>query len=168
LLIPVHRKLVNDYNVDVSSSSEFFGNHADAIMVDGIGIGAGVVDRLKQLGYPVFDVVSGASASDPKYFNKRAEMWDRTKQWLKAGGWIPDDKELKEELTYPEYFYTTKDQLQIESKDDMKKRNLNSPDVAESLVYTFAEQLGPRLERDDNDDDEHVNVRRQASVVTGY
>jgi len=141
---------------------------ADAIMVDGIGIGAGVVDRLKQLGYPVFDVVAGAKAIDVKYFNKRAEMWDRTLEWLKAGGWIPNDRELKEELTYPEFRYTLKDQLQIESKDDMKDRGLNSPDVAESLVYTFAEQLGPRLERDDDDDDEHVNPRRQASVVTGY
>jgi hypothetical protein len=152
-----------------SHAAEAFRSYkADAIMVDGIGIGAGVVDRLKQLGYPVIDVVAGSKPECEKYLNKRAEMWARTKEWLEAGGWIPDDRELKEELCYPEFHYTLKDQLQIESKDDMRDRGLNSPDVAESLVYTFAEILGPRAGNDEDEEDNQASARRNVSMITGY
>ncbi len=151
----------------VTEIARIFNNHrADAIWVDGIGVGVGVVSRLSQLGYPVLGIISGMAAESPLYVNKRAEMWDRAKQWLKDGGWIPDDREFKEELTYPEHHYTLKDKLQIESKDDMKARGLNSPDLADAFIYTFAEQLGPRLEREEEYEDDAANTG--ASMVTGY
>lgn len=111
----------------------------DAICVDGIGIGAGVVDRLKELGAPVVDVQSAATAGDTrKYLNSRAEMWDRTADWLDDAS-LPDDQELIDELTAIQYGYNAKLQMQIEGKADLKKRILISPDKADSLVMTFSD-----------------------------
>lgn len=113
----------------------------DATFVDGNGLGAGVVDRLRQLGYPVIDVLGQASADDPaKYANKRAEMWGLMRQWLKTGS-IPDDPELRQALIGIEYGYNTKEAIQLESKDDMKKRGLPSPDEADAVALGFAQPV---------------------------
>lgn len=118
---------------------------ADAVMVDGGGVGGGVIDRLKQLGYSVYDVNFGSSAQDKdKYHNKTAEMWSRMREWLEEGGCIPDDVELVDELTSREYGFTDKGQVMMERKSDMKKRGLASPDVADSLALTFAVKVPRR------------------------
>jgi len=58
----------------------------DAVFIDG-GRGEGVIDRLRQLGHKdIFEVQFGSTANNPRYFNKRTEMWDLGKQWLEAGG----------------------------------------------------------------------------------
>ena len=112
---------------------------ADAVCVDGIGVGAGVVDRLEELGVPVVDVQSAASAEDPrKYFNCRSELWGRTKEWL-ADASIPDDKEMIHELTAPEYGYNSNMQIQVESTQSIKDRIHVSPDLATALVMTMAD-----------------------------
>lgn len=116
----------------------------DAIFIDGVGVGAGVVDRVKQLrpSSNVFDVNAGAVPHDPtKYFNKRAEMWGLTRDYLKALAELPDDNELLEELQAAEYGFSNKQQIQIEKKADMKARGLSSPDVADALCLTFAENI---------------------------
>jgi hypothetical protein len=119
--------------------------HADAMFVDEIGIGAGVVDRIHQVGRECIGVNVGRPAADPrKYFNKRAELWGRARDWLDAGGAIPDDQELKDDLTGPEYGYSASEQIQIEKKEDMKARGLASPDVADSLCLTFALPVSPK------------------------
>lgn len=111
---------------------------ADAIFVDGVGVGAGVVDRLRRLGAKVFDAQAGGRALDAdRFLNRRAEMWSAMRDWLLAGGAIPDDPELAEQLAAPEYAYNVADKLQLESKDDMKKRGLASPDCADALALTF-------------------------------
>ncbi len=122
---------------------------ADAIFVDGGGVGGGVVDRLRQLQVPVWDIQFGSKSdanqleSDGiRYANKRAEIWGALKEWLK-GGCIPDDRQLIEELSGPQYGYNVRNEIQLESKDDMKKRGLSSPDVADALALTFAYPVIP-------------------------
>lgn len=117
------------------------GLNVDAIFVDGNGIGGGVVDRLRQLGFEVIEVQLGNKAVDSKkYANRRAECWGRMKAWLK-GGCISDDIELETDLTGLEYGFNVREQIQLEKKEDMKKRGLASPDVADALSLTFAEDV---------------------------
>lgn len=112
------------------------------IFVDEGGVGAGVVDILRDDGYPARGIQFGGSADDPEaYDRKRDEMWGRTKEWLMAGGTIPNDQALKEDLTSPEYDYKPGGQLKLESKKDMKKRGLSSPDRGDALAITFAYKL---------------------------
>ncbi len=125
---------------------------ADAVFVDGGGNGGGVVDRLRQLNVPVFDIQFGAAAdlSQPGqelicYANKAAEMWGSMKAWL-AYGAIPDDVELRSQLEGREYGFVLhkgKDAIQLEKKSDMKKRGLSSPDIADALALTFAYKVLP-------------------------
>lgn len=121
-------------------------NKPDAIFVDGGGVGGGVVDRLRMLRQPVVEVQFGAkpdkATEDAQiiYANKRAEMWGTMREWLK-GGIIPDDQELRADLTGVEYGYVMKegkDAIQLEKKEDMKKRGLASPDKADALAISFA------------------------------
>lgn len=118
----------------------------DAVFVDGVGVGGGVVDRLRQMGYDVIDVQAGESATDKKkYRNKRAEMWDRMREFLKdSHPDLPEDNELETALTTPEYGFTVSDQLLLESKKDMKARGCASPDEADSLAMTFAEHISSK------------------------
>ncbi|WP_298069435.1 terminase [uncultured Mailhella sp.] len=112
--------------------------HAQAVFVDGVGVGAGVVDRLRQLGIPVVDAQAGARALDPaKYANRRAEMWGEMRDWLSLAFLPPGDRDLKQDLTGVEYGFTSSGALQLEKKEDMKKRGLASPDRADSLALTF-------------------------------
>ena len=112
---------------------------AEAVCVDGIGVGAGVVDRLEEMGVPVVDVQSAAMAEDKrKYRNSRAEIWCRMADWLESGS-IPDSKELVIELTAMEYGLNEKMQYVLESTDSVKERIGVSPDVATSLAMTMAD-----------------------------
>ena len=118
----------------------------DAVFVDGVGVGSGVVDRLRQLGFEVVDVISGKSPDEgnkDKYTNKRAEMWDRMKFWL-DGADIPDDRDLVADLMSPEYGFNGRMKLQLEKKEDMKKRGLASPDCADAVALTFSYSVAPK------------------------
>lgn len=116
-----------------------------AVFVDVVGIGAGVVDRLRQLGYSdrVVAVNAGESPLDNEhYVNKRAEMWDSMRTWLREIGCLdPDDRDLAAELMAPEYGYDARERIQLERKEDMKKRGLSSPDEADALALTFAQPV---------------------------
>lgn len=112
------------------------------VCIDSIGIGAGVVDRLHELGYS--DLVQGVNvarrAEEPKkYRNVRAECWDRMREWFiqDMPVEIPDSDELQTDLTKLGYDYDSSDRLLIESKDDAKKRGCLSPDTADALMLTF-------------------------------
>lgn len=114
----------------------------DAIFVDGSGgYGSGVVDRLRTLGHDPFEIEFGSRPTDPRYFNKRAEMWGEMKNWLRKGGSIPEDKQLINDLVAPEYKISLNGKLQLESKDKMKLRGLKSPDNADALALTFAAKV---------------------------
>jgi len=118
------------------------GAQMSAIMVDGIGLGSGVVDYLHDAGYPVLDVNVGAAAdSMDLYYNKRAECYMRMKDWFDSGGDIPDDPDLAGQLNALEYMYDTRERVRMEKKADMKARGLSSPDRADSLALSFAEHV---------------------------
>jgi hypothetical protein len=113
----------------------------DATVVDGDGIGAGVIDHITHRGYNrrLFEFHGGAGANDAaQYFNRRAEVWGAMREWLQSGSEIPDDPELADELCGPEYGFSSKQQIQLERKEDMKKRGLSSPDCADMLAMTFS------------------------------
>ena len=115
-----------------------------AVFVDMGGIGAGVVDRLHQLGYRnAIGIDFGSRADAPElYFNKRTEMWCLLRDWLKEQPELPDDRELADDLVAPEYGFTgDKGQIFLEKKADMKKRGLPSPDCGDSLALTFAQRV---------------------------
>ena len=80
----------------------------------------------------------GSSPDKPEYLNKRAEMWAEMKTWIKQGGFVEPDPVIREQLSGPEYTINAKGKLQLESKDDMRRRGLSSPDRADALALTFA------------------------------
>ena len=118
-------------------------NQADAVFVDGGGVGGGVVDRLRQLRVDVIDVNFGAKAEDNRYNNKRAEMWGNMRDWVKIGA-IPKNRELADDLISVEYSFTPSNRIQLEKKEDMKRRGLASPDLADALALTFAYPVAPK------------------------
>lgn len=130
----------------VSMLTTLFERHQpDVIFVDETGLGGPIADRLNQLGYHVIGVNFGAEADDKRYYrNKSAEMWSRMRDWIMKGGSVPDDPELEQQLCGREYSHNDKQQLVLESKDDMKKRGLSSPDWADALALTFAFNVPPR------------------------
>ena len=112
----------------------------DAVFIDS-GAGAGVIDRLRQLGYDVTEVPFGGKATMPNLFvNRRAEMWWGMKEWLDLGGAIPNDNALKQELATPIYWFDSAGRKVLEPKDEIKKRlqGGGSPDMADALALTFA------------------------------
>lgn len=128
----------------VETAKEYGG--AVAIFVDGVGVGAGVVDRLQMLGHGVIEVNGGATAFDEiRFYNKSAEMWQRMADWIKGGDMPAEDTELRLALTQRDYYYDTKERVQLERKADMRKRGLDSPDSADALCHTFAEEIGDVL-----------------------
>lgn len=106
--------------------------------VDGTGgFGSGVIDSLIQANTTPQEIHFSSASSDPKYFNKRAEMWFELSEWVKRGGVLPNCPHLKKELAAPTYSFK-KGKLILESKDQIKKRLGYSPDRADGLALTFA------------------------------
>lgn len=117
----------------------------DAVFLDMGYIGSAVYDLLTGWGYDVTGVWFGSDADDKDvYFNKRSEMWGKCKEWLERGGSIPDDQELADDLTAPLYGFSSAEQIQLESKKDIKKRDMPSPDCGDALVLTFAHPVAKR------------------------
>ncbi len=121
----------------------------DAIFIDQGNMGLGVVDRCRQLQMPVFGIDFGAESDSgdqmAAYYNKRAEMYGKLREWL-AHGMIDDDPELKVNLTALEYGYKLRagrDAILLERKKDMKARGLASPDDGDALALTFAHPVAP-------------------------
>lgn len=117
---------------------------ADAFFVDGTGgYGAGVIDSMRSLRHDVIEVQFGGRASDPRFFNKRSEMYFELAEWVKAGGALPNDKELKEELCATQFVYQG-DKFRLVEKEIIKQQLGRSPDRADALALTFAYPVAPR------------------------
>jgi phage terminase large subunit len=111
----------------------------EEILVDSIGLGAGVLDRLRELDISARGVnVSESPAMADRYANLRAELWDLTKQWFTEEVQIPNDDSLIADLTAPRYSFNSSGKMLVESKAETKKRLGRSTDFADSLVLTFA------------------------------
>ena len=105
------------------------------------GGGAGVIDRLRQLGYAVVEVHFGGRPRDSHYRDKRTEMWFDLRNWVVAGGALPNLPELKTDLAGPTYEFLADGKVRLEPKDDLKGRGLKSPDLGDALALTFAEPV---------------------------
>jgi hypothetical protein len=118
--------------------------YPDAVFIDS-GMGAGVIDRLRQLGHEVVEVNFGGKPIDEQYANKRSEMWHLMAGWMKAGGALPDLTDLRQDLGAPTYWFDAANRRVLEAKDDLKKRGLPSPDLGDALALTFAHPVEKRL-----------------------
>lgn len=135
-------------------------NRLDVLFVDVIGIGAGVYSHLVDV-LKFGDVVKpchfGHGATDldpegmPKYLNHRAECWGRMKEDMEQGQYeIPNLDELAIDLQAPQYHYNnSKRVLQLEKKEDMRKRGVASPDGGDVIAMTYSEKINPHLRKRD-------------------
>jgi|SRR5215471_394314 len=153
-------------------AEEWEGTAPDArpveIMVDAIGVGAGVADRLREMRLPARGVnVSELPAMGNTYLNLRAELWFKTKAWFTAQTCrIPNDERLINELAVVRYgFQNNNSKMKIESKAEMKSRGLASPDVADALCLTFAADAGVALYGTSFQSDWAKPIRRNLSLV---
>lgn len=153
--------LETHYNIDTMHLAGIIRRIIDAeepkrVCIDSIGIGAGVVDRLHELGYDMVMGVNVAKNAEEKetFKNTRAELWSRMRDWFtqEMDVQIPDSDELETDLTGLGYFHDSQDKLQIESKIEAKKRGLLSPDTSDALMLTFyggeyVEESGYKVKR---------------------
>jgi hypothetical protein len=127
-----------------------FRYHADGIMVDGGGVGGGVVDNIRSKQLYCYEVQFGSKDDTPhtvfgsqgeKYANKRSGMYGACRAWLKTG-MIPDDPALRKQFAAIKYTLTRQDAIQLISKEDMLKLDpdLELDDI-DALVLTFAHAL---------------------------
>lgn len=124
-------------------AKHYNGQQVAVMFVDATGgsIGGPIADRLRQLGHKnVIDVQFGGESPDPQIANMRAYMWSRMRDWLTAGGAIDNSPALETDLTAPGYFHKN-DRLLLESKEQMKKRGVDSPDDGDALALTFAQPV---------------------------
>lgn len=113
----------------------------ETIAVDSVGLGAGVLDRLVEQGIAgVTGVNVALPATDRERFaNARAELYWGLRERLRAGEIVlPSDPALREELTAIRYRVNSRGQIEIEGKDEMRRRGMRSPDRADALMLLFA------------------------------
>jgi phage terminase large subunit len=122
-------------------ATEWVTKNPAALFVDQSGVGGGIIDRLRQIGIPVLAIDFGGSPMDNRFADRRSEMYWKMAEWVKKGGVIPDDIQLRQELVSPNFAYKAAGKItkfKLESKDEMKKRGVGSPDMADALALTFA------------------------------
>jgi phage terminase large subunit len=95
-----------------------------------------VVDAYAQAGLGPVPVNFSGKADDPRYFNKRSEMWFRMRDWIRAGGCLPNVPELARELVAPTYTFQG-GKFRLEEKEHVKSRLGHSTDYSDSLALTF-------------------------------
>lgn len=114
---------------------------ADACFIDATGgYGGGWCDALGQMGRNPIEVQFSGKADDPKYYNKRAEIWFLMCEAIKSGTTLPPVPEIVAELTTPTYSFKG-DKLLIEDKDQVKLRLGRSPNYADALATTYAQPI---------------------------
>lgn len=150
------------------------------MFIDVGGVGAGVFDRLIEMGYgdTVRAINFGSSPLEPPpmdehgkpkggYLNRRAEMWGKSKEWLAEPGGVdvPDSDALQADACAPGYKYDSLTRLVLESKEDIRKRGLRSPDEWDAVALTFAEPVWFAM---DDEDDDRLDSHGSRSATTGY
>lgn len=138
LIAPVTMKQQDNMAVAMKCAEMINKYNPDAICIDA-GNGTGIIDRLREMGFrKIHEVWFGAKSSEPEWANRRTEIWSKMREWLR-GGCIPNISALLDDLSGPEYVFQGRgDKLMLESKEDMRKRGLASPDYADALACTFA------------------------------
>ena len=112
----------------------------ESIAVDSIGLGAGVVDRLVETNIQGVEPVNAAlpARDSERFANRRAEMYWALRERFRSGEIaLPPEEEMKEQLASLRYRHTSRGQIQMESKEEMKRRGLHSPDHADMLAMLY-------------------------------
>lgn len=116
------------------------------VVIDVVGVGSGVVDRVKEQGYRVVPFNGGERAVNPKKFvNRRSEMYWRLREALEGLEIDLDeaDEDMQAQLTGMKYTIDSSGRIKVEKKEDMKKRGLPSPDRADTLMMSL---VAPRVQ----------------------
>jgi hypothetical protein len=146
-----YRKIEDDFVVAGYVADFEDREKADAVFID-LGWGTGIKSAGNQLKRNWVLVPFGGHSNNPGFKNKRSDMWNEMKQWLRNGGAIQNDPEWCAQLTGPEYYVvpTGPDagKTILESKKDMKARGLASPNIADALALTFASPVAARFRPD--------------------
>ncbi len=118
----------------------------DGVFIDTIGVGAGVMDRLKEKGYKSIDANVSMKADEiDVYYNKRAEMYFNLREFIRKGGRIPNDEELAEELQVLTYTYSENNgKILIMKKAEIKEELGRSPDKSDSVALHFFSRVRPK------------------------
>ena len=104
---------------------------------DSTGVGGPVLDRARELGINITDVIAAGTSRDPlQYANIRTELWGEMREWLQFAN-IPDHYDLKRELSTMTWGYSGRMQMQLTSKKQLKSQKIPSPDHADALALTF-------------------------------
>jgi hypothetical protein len=121
----------------------------DIVFIDATGYGHGVWLLLQQNGFdqviPIYWGDRSMVMEPLTYYNPRVEIWHRMAKWLESAS-IPDDNELFEDLIGPELHFDIGMRMRLESKEDMAKRGLPSPDKGDALALTFAHPVPVKME----------------------
>jgi len=115
----------------------------DCIFVDA-GFLPGIYQGVTNLGYKALPVMFGDPPDEPRFANKRAEMWFGIRDWVRGGGAMPRSTELAQDLCAPTYKVNANGKILLESKEDMRSRGLPSPDLGDALAVTFAYPVAAR------------------------
>lgn len=104
--------------------------------------GSVILQRLRELGYTnVFEVNFGGPSPDPHCLNMRSMMWSRMREWLRLGA-IPDVPKIYQPFMDPG-FHHRNGKLVLESKADMARRRIKSPDGPDALCLSFSQVVAP-------------------------
>jgi phage terminase large subunit len=141
--------------------------HVDAVFVDVVGVGAGVYDILNGKYDGIYAVNAGSTPHETgKYYNHRAEMWGRMREWLKDGPVVlPNNSDLMTDLCSLRYSFNADGKLVLEKKEDAKKRGVRSPDIGDALALTFSEYV-VASDYEDSPNSRYANDTRDSR--TGY
>jgi len=138
-------EMVKDYankdTMELSGLVSIFiaDNDPSAVAIDVIGVGGGVVDRLKEIGHRVTSVNVANKARKPEKFKRlRDELWWKVREAFENSKIkIPNDEELIYELSNIKYEVESSGKVKVESKGKMKERGVSSPNKADALVMTY-------------------------------
>ena len=118
----------------------------DEIFIDDVGVGGGVTDRANELGYNVIGIREGSSANNSDIFaNIKAENYFELKRWINKGGKILRHQDWRQ-LLEVKYKRNSSGRTQLEPKDEMFKRGVKSPDIADAGSLTFNEFIEPGVD----------------------
>jgi hypothetical protein len=140
---PVELKGADNMQVANKVADLITQHNPEAVAIDA-GSGAGIIDRLREMGYKIHEVGFGTSSPEPEWFNMRTYLWAKMREWLR-GGCIDSNSDLLDDLAAPEYkFQGAEDRQMLETKEQIKGRGFSSPDHADALALTFAVKVARR------------------------
>lgn len=141
------------------------------VIIEELGMGVGVVETLQDMGHVdnVWGINTGTSANEPElYTNLRCEMWALCKEWLEGQVELPNVPELTDDLAIIKRKPSATGKLRLETKEEMRRRGVKSPDVGDALALTFAIQFDLLAERTDAYRDAWRREEAQAMAGTSW